>query len=142
MGIISEVIEWNEELERIRERRLRELMRRSSGEDSPALGRPADLNAATFRELVKRHPLVVVDCWAPWCGPCRLIAPIVEELAQKYAGRITFGKLNVDENPTIASEYQIMSIPTLLMFKQGRLVDRIVGALPKNALETRIARLL
>lgn len=114
----------------------------SGGEEKKVLEKPIELNAASFRELIKTRPFLVVDCWAPWCTPCRLIAPVVEELAQKYAGRITFGKLNVDENPSVASELQIMSIPTLLVFKQGRLVDRIVGAMPKGALEARIARWL
>lgn len=137
-------MDWDEELRRIRERKLEELMRRqgSGGEEKKVLEKPIELNAASFRELIKTRPFLVVDCWAPWCTPCRLIAPVVEELAQKYAGRITFGKLNVDENPSVASELQIMSIPTLLVFKQGRLVDRIVGAMPKGALEARIARWL
>ncbi|MBC7219722.1 MAG: thioredoxin [Hadesarchaea archaeon] len=137
-------MDWDEELRRIRERKLEELMRRqgSGGEEKKVLEKPIELNAASFRELIKTRPFLVVDCWAPWCTPCRLIAPVVEELAQKYAGRITFGKLNVDENPSIASELQIMSIPTLLVFKQGRLVDRIVGAMPRGALEARITRWL
>ena len=102
--------------------------------------KPIELTDAKFREMIKNHPLVVVDCWAPWCAPCRMVAPILEELAREYAGRISFGKLNVDENQSVALEYQIMSIPTLLVFKNGKLVDRIVGAMPKKALEPNITR--
>jgi len=137
-------MEWDEDLERIKERKLRELLKKA-GEGrgkSEATGKPVELNAATFQELVRSHPFVVIDCWAPWCGPCRMLAPILEELAQEYAGRVVFGKLNVDENSSIASDYQIMSIPTLLVFKRGKLIDRIVGAMPKKALEARITRLL
>lgn len=136
-------MDWDEELERIKEKKIRELMERSaSGEQRKITDKPVDLNAASFRQLIRSYSTVVVDCWAPWCSPCRLVAPIVEELAKKYAGRVTFGKLNVDENPEIATEFQIMGIPTLLVFKQGRLVDRIVGAMPKNALEAKITRWL
>ena len=97
-----------------------------------------ELTAAKLKEMIQNHPLLVVDCWAPWCAPCRMVAPILEELAREYAGRISFGKLNVDENQSVALEYEIMSIPTLLVFKNGKLVDRIIGALPKNALESKI----
>jgi thioredoxin len=83
--------------------------------------------------------LVVVDCWAPWCAPCRAIAPVVEQLAKDYRGRVVFGKLNVDENPETQYRFGIMAIPTLLVMKKGQEVDRIVGALPKNELESRIS---
>ncbi|MCK4243864.1 thioredoxin, partial [Candidatus Bathyarchaeota archaeon] len=82
------------------------------------------------------------DCWAPWCGPCNIVTPIIEELASDYAGKILFGKLNVDENRTTAIKYEIMSIPTLLVFKTGKLVDRIIGAMPKALLEPKITQYL
>ncbi|MGB9717559.1 MAG: thioredoxin [Thermoproteota archaeon] len=85
---------------------------------------------------------MVVDCWAPWCGPCHMIAPIIEGLARDYSGKILFGKLNVDENPEASAQYEIVSIPTLLVFKNGKLVDRIVGAMPRRMLEPRITRYL
>jgi thioredoxin 1 len=106
----------------------------------PSLDKPVELTDATFLETIAKHPNVVVDCWAPWCGPCRFISPIIEELARDYAGKILFGKLNMDENQKVAMEYGIMSIPTLLVFKDGRLVDQIVGAMPKKMLEARIRR--
>lgn len=105
-----------------------------------SLENPIEMNEENFDEVIRRNPLVVVDFWASWCGPCRIVAPIVEELAKEYNGRILFGKLNVDDNKLISLRYNIMSIPTFLVFKNGKLVDRIVGALPKNMLEREIKR--
>jgi thioredoxin 1 len=78
---------------------------------------------------------VLVDFWAPWCAPCRMVGPIIEELAGNYVGKVKIGKLNTDDNPAIASRYGIMSIPTILLFKNGQIVDRIVGAAPKKDFE-------
>jgi len=83
---------------------------------------------------IKTYPLIVVDCWAAWCGPCRMIGPVIEELAKELKGKIVFGKLNVDENPQTSMKYNIMSIPTLLVFKNGKFVDRLIGAMPKEML--------
>ncbi|HWI52792.1 MAG TPA: thioredoxin [Symbiobacteriaceae bacterium] len=85
---------------------------------------------------------VLVDFWAPWCGPCRMIAPIVDELAGEYDGSVTFGKLNVDENQAIAAKFGVMSIPTLLVFKGGQPVERIVGFAPKKDLKAKIDAVL
>lgn len=101
---------------------------------------PIEMNEENFDEVIRRNPLVVVDFWASWCGPCRIVEPIIEELAKEYSGRILFGKLNVDNNKLISLRYNIMSIPTFLVFKNGKLVDRIVGALPKKMLEREIKR--
>jgi len=95
---------------------------------------PIPVLDADIEEKVKTYPTVVVDCWAAWCGPCRMIGPIIEELAKELKGKIVFGKLNVDENPQTSMKYNVMSIPTLLVFKNGGLVDRIVGAMPKEML--------
>ncbi len=88
-----------------------------------------------FDEAVEKYPALVVDCWAEWCGPCRMIAPIIEQLAEEYQGQVVFGKLDVDHNQAIAQRYQVMSIPSLLFFRDGELVETKVGALPKPALE-------
>ncbi|MCD6461524.1 MAG: thioredoxin [Thermoplasmata archaeon] len=95
-----------------------------------------------LNDLVMEHEALVIDCWAPWCAPCRMIAPAVENLAGKYRGRIAFAKLNTDRNPLTPREYGIMGIPTLLIFKNGELVHRIVGALPENILENEILKAL
>ncbi|MCS6769062.1 MAG: thioredoxin, partial [Candidatus Caldarchaeum sp.] len=95
-----------------------------------------------FNQFVSTHDFVVVDFWAEWCAPCRAIAPVVKELAKQYAGKVVFGKLNVDENPKTAAEYGIMSIPTLIFFKKGKPVDMVIGAVPKKMLESRIAQYL
>ena len=83
------------------------------------------------QEVTKAATPVLVDMWAAWCGPCRLIAPVVEELAAKYQGKMKMGKLNVDDYPSVAAQFRIMNIPTLLLFKAGKEVDRIVGVVPK-----------
>ena len=95
---------------------------------------PIQLLDADIDETMKKYPTIVIDCWAPWCGPCRMIGPVIEELAKEMKGKIVFGKLNVDENPQTSMKYKIMSIPTLLVFKNGALVDRFVGAMPKEML--------
>lgn len=90
---------------------------------------------ATFQQEVLSNELpVLVDFWAPWCGPCRIVAPIVDELATQYKGQVKVVKLNTDDNPDIASHYGIRSIPTLLLFKAGQTIDTIVGAVPKTTL--------
>ena len=95
---------------------------------------PIHLLDADINETIKKYPMLVIDCWAPWCGPCRMIGPIIEELAKEMKGKIVFGKLNVDENQQTSMKYKIMSIPTMLVFKNGALVDQFVGAMPKEML--------
>jgi thioredoxin 1 len=131
------------ELEKIRQTKLLEKMKKSkSFEERELIKKPIKVTDATFNETVQNHPIVVIDCWAAWCGPCRMIAPIIEELAREYAGKAVFGKLDVDENRRVTMQYQIMSIPTLLVFRHGKLVDRITGALPKPVLEAQMTRYL
>jgi len=135
--------EKDEELEKIRQAKLREMMKKSkSFEEEVLINKPVEVTDATFNETVQNHPLVVIDCWATWCGPCRMITPIIEELAREYAGKVVFGKLDVDKNRAVTMQYQIMSIPTLIVFSHGKLVDRIMGALPKPVLEAQITRYL
>ena len=95
---------------------------------------------AEFEGLVNAGKFVFIDFWAPWCGPCRLIGPIVEEIAPNYDGKAIIAKMNVDENPNVPQQFGVTSIPTLLMFKDGKLVDRAVGAMPKKQLESFIDR--
>ena len=108
-----------------------------------AAAAPLIVTDATFAADVERSPLpVLVDAWAAWCGPCRMIAPAIEELARELAGRVRVTKLNVDENPVTASRFDIRSIPTLLVIVGGREVDRIVGAEPKQAIRGRLERVI
>ena len=104
-------------------------------------GKVVDVTAQNFEaEVLNASVPVLVDLWAAWCGPCRMIAPVVEELAGTYAGKLKVAKLNVDEAPDVAAQYRVMNIPTLLLFKGGKEIDRIVGAQPKEALASHINR--
>ncbi len=94
------------------------------------------------KEVLESDSLVMVDFWAVWCGPCRIIAPAIEELAKDYAGKVKVVKLNTDENPEIASKYKIMGIPTVMFFRGGEKVDQVVGAVPKSQLQSMIDKLL
>jgi len=114
---------------------MRELKNQMS---TPKIEKPIVVSDRNFDQTVKNYSLIVVDCWAAWCAPCRAIAPIVEELAKEYSGKVVFGKLNVDENPETAQRYGVMAIPTLLVMKEGKEVDRVVGVLPKNQLEAKV----
>jgi len=130
------------EIERIKERKMREMSEEikatGEGRKEGVIDHPLTINDNSFIETVRKYPLVVVDCWAPWCGPCKMVAPAIDELSKEYAGKVVFGKLNVDENPRVAAEFAIMAIPTLFIFKNGEPVDVIQGALPKQYLEAKV----
>jgi len=100
--------------------------------------KPIEITDDTFDKITKEHPLVVVDCWAPWCGPCKMIGPIIDQIADEMEGKIVFGKLNVDENQNITARFGVMSIPTLLVMKNGEEADRIVGFNAKKALTAKL----
>jgi thioredoxin 1 len=104
---------------------------------------PVELNDGNFEiEVLKSDLPVLVDFWAPWCGPCHMVSPIVEEIGKDYEGKLKVGKLNVDENSQTASQYGIMSIPNLVFFKGGKVVDQIVGAAPKQSFVQKIDKII
>lgn len=102
-----------------------------------------DVSDQTFEnEVIKSELPVLLDLWAPWCGPCRMVAPVIDGLAGKYDGRVKFCRLNVDENPQTAAKYRIMSIPTLMFFKNGQVADTVIGAVPERILQPKVDALL
>ncbi|MEA2090246.1 MAG: thioredoxin [Thermoproteota archaeon] len=133
-GLISED---DKQLKEIRRKKRRELMERMMEKE---MGEPIVVGDSNFDELVKKNSLTVIDCWAPWCAPCLVVSPIIEELAKEYAGKVAFGKLNTDENPYTAGRFGILGIPTLLFMKDGKEVDRIVGVVPKEFIESKLQK--
>jgi len=131
-----------DELEELKKKKLEELKKRymDGGQkmEKSFPNEPLKVTDADFDQNIKRYDTVVIDCWAPWCSPCLMVAPVIEELAREMQGKIVFGKLNVDENPVTSGKHQIMSIPTLLIFKNGALIDRLVGAMPKEILKQKL----
>ena len=102
-----------------------------------------DVSDQTFEsEVIKSSLPVLLDLWAPWCGPCRMVAPVIESLEAKYDGKVKFCRLNVDENPQTAAKYRIMSIPTLMFFKNGEVADTVIGAVPERVLQPKLDDLL
>ncbi|HEY56430.1 MAG TPA: thioredoxin [Dehalococcoidia bacterium] len=102
-----------------------------------------DVSDQTFEsEVIKSSLPVLLDLWAPWCGPCRMVAPVIESLEAKYDGKVKFCRLNVDENPQTAAKYRIMSIPTLMFFKNGEAADTVIGAVPERVLQPKLDALL
>jgi len=106
------------------------------------MGKYVELNASNFDDTIKNNEVVLVDFWAPWCGPCRMIAPIIDELAEEYEGKAVVAKVNTDEEQDIAIRYGIRSIPTILFFKNGELVDQMVGAASKDVFKQKLDALL
>ncbi len=133
------------EIEEIRQRKMAEMMKQTN--QSPFGGNgwpegPVVASDANFEEIVKKYPKVVVDCWAPWCGPCRMLSPTIDAMAKDQKGEVVFAKLNTDDNFETASKFRIMSIPTLLFFKDGQLVDKMIGAAPRPMVENAIKKTL
>jgi len=107
------------------------------------MGNYVELNDANFEQEVLQSDIpVLVDFWAEWCAPCRVIEPLVDELSQQYSGKVKIGKMDVDQNPQSSMKYGIRSIPTLLFFKEGKPVDQLLGAVPKNQIEEKITELI
>ncbi len=130
------ISEEDRELDRIRRSKLQGLKERKM----EMSGEPVHLNDANFNETISKHSLALVDFWAGWCGPCRALAPTIEELADEYSGKVFVAKVDVDENPNTAACFQIFSIPTVLIMKNGKEVERIVGCVPKSNIAASIKK--
>ncbi|MDD3792945.1 MAG: thioredoxin [Candidatus Bathyarchaeota archaeon] len=124
----------DKELERIRMKKIEDL-KKSSQEKEQLINQPIILTDENFSATLTANDLLVVDFWAPWCAPCRMVGPIIEQLSKEYAGKVTFAKMNVDENQRVPSNYGIMSIPTIIVMQKGKIVETIVGAYPKSHIE-------
>ena len=130
------------ELEQIRLKKIKAMLDTTAKDYSTSSKQPIILNDNNFSINIANNELIVVDFWATWCGPCRMVGPVIEELAAQYSGKVTFGKMNVDENQTVPSSFGIMSIPTIIIFNHGKEVERSVGAYPKVHIEAMIKRYL
>jgi thioredoxin 1 len=119
------------------------IFRHNLGKDFSGMSAAAQVTDSTFKqEVLESDVPVLVDFWAPWCGPCRMVAPVVDEIAEQYSGQIKVVKVNTDDNPSVASQYGIRSIPTLMIFKGGQRVDMVVGAVPKTTLANTLEKYL
>jgi thioredoxin 1 len=135
----------SEEIQLIKQRKMAEMvknMNKANSNDDAWPGEPVAVTDNDFEDFVGKHPKVVVDCWAPWCGPCRMLSPTIDALAKDMKGKIAFGKLNTDDNFQTSEKHRISSIPTLLFFKDGKLVDTMIGAAPRAMVENRIRKAL
>lgn len=138
---------WDEDLAKIMEKKLKQYQnlaetKNTFGNNSlePTLNTPITLTDYNFDEMTRKYNNLVVDFWAPWCGPCKMVSPIIDQLAREFSGRIVFGKVNVDENPTVANIFGIQSIPTLIIFKNGNAIDGVMGAASKAQLITTLTK--
>lgn len=134
-----------DELEEIKKKKMEQMKKDLAAPAKPSVELPdvpIKITDATIDAAASQYPIFILDCWAEWCGPCRSIGPIIEQLAKEMKGKVVFGKLNVDENMATANKYRISAIPTLMVFKDGKLIDKLVGAYPKPALTAKIQKFL
>ena len=134
---------WDDEINDIMRRKMENFGRRNnvqSNTNRVAFATPLTLSDRNFTEAVNKYQLLIVDFWAPWCGPCRMVSPIIEQLASELAGKVVFGKLNVDDNPNVSNAFGIQSIPTIVIFKNGQAVDAFTGAASKQQMISKISK--
>ena len=130
----------DEELKMLNEKKMRKLQELiNEKEQLKNIKEPLVLGDSTFSQTINKFPLTLVDFWAPWCGPCRMMSPVIDEIGKDYLGKLVVGKINVDENPLVARQFGISSIPTLLLFKRGQAVNKIIGSVSKNKIAEMIA---
>lgn len=129
----------DEELKILNEKKMKKLQELiNEKEQLKNIKEPLVLDDSTFSQTINKFPLTLVDFWAPWCGPCRMMSPIIDEIGKDYLGKLVVGKINVDENPLVAGQFGISSIPTLLLFKRGQAVNKIIGSVSKNKINEMI----
>jgi thioredoxin len=143
--IVYAMQNWDNELDEIMAKKMKDLTKQGNGNSfsdtsNVMMGAaPITLNDGNFEGTVSKNHLIVVDFWAPWCGPCRAVSPVIEQLATELVGKVVFGKLNVDENPVVSNTFGIQSIPTIAIFKNGKMVDGFVGAASKSQILSKIS---
>ena len=126
----------DEELRLINEKRMKKLQQLINEKELlKNIKEPLNLDDTTFFQTINKFPLMLVDFWAPWCGPCRMMSPIIDQIGKDYLGKLVVGKMNVDENPLIARQFSISSIPTLILFKRGKEVNKVIGSVSKNKID-------
>jgi len=126
----------DEELRLINEKRMKKLQQLINEKELLRNIRlPLNLEDTTFFQTINKFPIMLVDFWAPWCGPCRMMSPIIDQIGKDYLGKLVIGKINVDENPLIARQFSISSIPTLMLFKRGKEVNKIIGSVSRNKID-------
>ncbi len=123
----------DEELRIINEKRMKKLQQIVNEKELlKNIKEPLNLDDSNFAQTINKYPLLLVDFWAPWCGPCRMMSPIIDQVGKEYIGKLVVGKVNVDENPNISGQFGISSIPTLILFKRGQVVNNIIGSVSKS----------
>jgi thioredoxin 1 len=126
----------DEELRIINEKRMKELQQIVNEKELlKNITDPIELDDSDFTESINKFPLLLVDFWAPWCGPCRMMSPVIDQVGKEYQGKLVVGKVNVDENPSISRQFGISSIPTLILFKKGQAVNNIIGSVSKSRID-------
>ena len=126
----------DEELRIINEKRMKKLQQIVNEKELlKNIKEPLNLDDSNFAQTIDKYPLLLVDFWAPWCGPCRMMSPIIDQVGKEYIGKLVVGKVNVDENPNISGQFGISSIPTLILFKRGQVVNNIIGSVSKSRID-------
>jgi len=126
----------DEELKIINEKRMKKLQQiMNEKEPLKNIKDPLDLDDSNFSQTINKFPLLLVDFWAPWCGPCRMMSPLIDQIGKDYVGKLVVGKVNVDENPSVSRQFGISSIPTLILFERGQTVNKIIGSVSKNKID-------
>jgi len=130
----------DEELKIINEKRMKKLQQLLNEKElMKNIKDPLNLDDSSFFQTISKFPLLLVDFWAPWCGPCRMMTPLIDQVGKEYMGKLVVGKVNVNENPTISRQFGISSIPTLILFKKGQAVNKIIGSVSKNKIDEMVS---